>query len=310
MRESLLRFKSSALAAPMTTKPIFILGNPRSGTTLLRLVLTTNSQLVIPPEAGFMCWLWNDFSHVTASEWRQPQWREKFVSAVVRSRKFETWRLSRSIIMDEISSRRVTAYSEACESVYLAFTKQTKPGATRWGDKNNFHTLHVDLLRGLFPNALFLHIIRDPRDVACSYRDVTTSKSTSPYKPALPAGFREIGEEWARNIGRVCRAGQQMPPGSFRMLRYEDFVSRPEQVTRDLCHWLDLPFEQNMLDFHKINKRDRLEPAETMDWKKRTLEPFDPTRIARYRSELGDADRRMIESAAGELMELLGYQTH
>ena len=78
----------------LSSQPIIILGNPRSGTTLLRLILASHSQIVIPPEAGFMCWLSQYYASAAPSSWKNKLFLEEFSLEVCKSKKFITWGLS------------------------------------------------------------------------------------------------------------------------------------------------------------------------------------------------------------------------
>ena len=110
-----------------------------------------------------------------------------FLKALTACRKFDTWDLPESHVREQIAARRPECYSRLAQCVYWAYAAKNKPTASRWGDKNNFHVLHVAEIDSLFPDCLFVHIVRDVRDVACSYRELKTLKSTSPYKPSLPS---------------------------------------------------------------------------------------------------------------------------
>lgn len=289
------------------SNPVFVLGNPRSGTSLLRLMLTSHPELVIPPEAGFMCWFHSKYSALSAVEWLEPSTIACFAADVFSSKKFTTWNLSESELLASLRSCRPENYAEACECVYLAFLKKFKPSAKRWGDKNNFHCAQVDVLRFLFPSAQLLHIVRDPRDVVCSYREVMRLKSCSPFKPHLPVDCREIAEEWVQNIEFVERATRNTSDDNYHFIRYEELTARPEQTMRNLCSWLGVSFDPHMLSFYELNRKNTLEPKQTLDWKIRTLEPISEQSVGRYVRELKDADIGAIEEIAGAKMQAWGY---
>lgn len=254
-----------------------------------------------------MCWLWPEFRGVTEEQWRTLEWIEKFAAAVTQTKKFETWKLSPQDILEEMEKLPIKNYADAAERIYWAFMRKIKPSASRWGDKNNFYTGHVRLLADLFPEAQFLHIVRDPRDVACSYRELASLSSRSPYRPTLPVACNEIASEWMRNVHNAHAVAQSMDPRAYCIVKYENLVVGAEEVTRTVCDCLNVSFEQQMLLFHEINKRDRLEPQITMDWKQRTLEPLSASHVGRYRSELSEEECAVIVAVAGDLMASFGY---
>lgn len=287
--------------------PIIILGNPRSGTTLLRLVLTSHPDICIPPEGGFMCWLWPQFSDWSRNDWLDHSKIRKFSQAVERSKKFETWKISEAEITKELSSNSPESYRHACCAVYALYARKNKSEAAHWGDKNNFYTSQTELLTKLFPKGRFIHLVRDPRDVFCSYRDMAVLETTSIYKPVLSTDAAAVAEEWVRNNENVNRVLGTKNGISSCNLRYEDLVSNPEKEASKLCSWMGIDYHADMLQFHELNKKNILEPAETMDWKKKTLQKISTEQCERFRKELNSDEIASIEDRASALMKQFRY---
>jgi len=254
-----------------------------------------------------MCWLWADFSGVSEGDWHKDPLREQFAAAVCATRKFETWDVPAAEIKAEMDFRNASNYAEAASSVYWAYARKKKPSATRWGDKNNFYTAHVGQLLDFFPQAQIVHIVRDPRDVACSYRELSDSPSRSPYRPNLPTDCTAIAIEWVRNVTDVQRATACLSPDQYRLVKYEDIVTTPREEVSSLCTWMGLPFEHEMLLFHQHNQQHALEPTATMDWKALTLEPITERRVGRYHDRLTADEQQTISRLAAETMKSLGY---
>jgi Sulfotransferase family len=202
---------------------------------------------------------------------------------------------------------RPVDYAALCAAVYLAFAMKQKKRPLIWGDKNNFHITHLPLLNAIYPQARFLHIIRDGRDVACSYREVMQLASSSPYSPHLPTDINDIALEWSTNVLRVDNDLSGLPDSQQLTIRYEDLVHDAAAVLVDVCHWLGLPFEEKMLAAHEVNLRMKLEPALTLDWKRRTLEPVSPDTVGRYRELLSAGEIASFESLAGDTLKKYGY---
>ena len=141
--------------------PLFIIGSPRSGTTLLRLMLTCHRHIVVPPECGFALWLDEEYAAWTGED--DEEVTRRFVADVIRSRKFETWNLSEAELLKFLRNRRPSSYAELVSSVYECFARRQNPGFTRWGDKNNHYLHNIPRLKALYPLAFFIHIVRDKR---------------------------------------------------------------------------------------------------------------------------------------------------
>lgn len=292
---------------PGASPPLFIIGNPRSGTTLLRLMLTCHRRIVIPPECGFAVWYreryegWPDLCR------REPDLLARFADDVLAARKFETWGLSREVLLASLAPRRPASYPEAVEAVYLLYAARVKPAAARWGDKNNFHIDHIPEIDRMFPEARFLHIVRDGRSVACSYRALHGRHLDSRYAPKLPREVDVIAHEWGCNVEKVRRAFASLAPGRTMEIRFEDLVTDPEGRLRDVCDYLGEDFDPEMLRYYELNRSRVLEPREFWSWKEKNLSPPMPEEVDRYRRDLSESEIARFNSIAGQTLARYGY---
>jgi hypothetical protein len=285
------------------TPSFFILGNPRSGTTLLRLMLTCHSTLVVPPEAGFALWLHNDFR-----DWSQYDCTSsrlgRFLSKLQESRKFNTWRLDTKDLEGFIQHRKPTSYAELVGAVYRLYARTVHGGNSIVGDKNNYYIHHIGEILSLFPKAQFIHIVRDGRDVATSYKKVARGKFESEFRPQLPTDVAEVARHWS---GAVL-SPEGIHSDSLHVVRYEDLVSNPRSTVGQICQFLGVGYEAGMLEFYSENVRLNLEPAETMEWKKMTTRPLSTETLGRYVDELTPEEISVFEAIAGDTLRKFGYR--
>lgn len=284
----------------MNLPNFFVLGNPRSGTSLFRSLLNAHPFVIIPPECGFILWL--------APQWRSAAWDDPavvrgFASAVCRSRKFETWHVAEADLVAALERSPINDYRTAVERVILAYAQSRGRTPRIWGDKNNYYVAEVSGLLELYPHARYLHIVRDPRDVACSYQELGRRSITSDYRPVLEQDVRAIAEEWRRNNERVLVALADHP--GYLRIRYEDLVQEVNvQMDRALRH-LDVDPEGVVgADMH-LRALD--EPAEFMQWKEKLSAPVDDASVGRYRTELTEQEQQAMVEVAGGLMREFGY---
>lgn len=290
----------------MSYPPLFIIGNPRSGTTLLRLIVNAHPHFCVPPECGFIQWLYASYKQWTV-QWSQDKSKvDQFLIDLANCRKIETWHLHMDALKERIVATQPSSYAELCNTVLVQYTAQEKPTAIRWGDKNNYYIKHTDLLRHIFSEVRFLCIVRDGRDVACSYRElIKRADKSSAYYPNLPAGISEIADEWARN-NQVIRNLITSDKASW--VRYEDLVQSPEHTIRQICSSLDIPFDQRMLAFH--TEKAASEPKEMLAWKEKTQSAITSSQTQRYKKDLSESEVLAFEKQAGAFLDFFGYSLH
>jgi hypothetical protein len=160
-------------------------------------------------------------------------------------------------------------------------------GKPRYADKTPMHVSHLPRLARMFPEARFVHLVRDGRDVALSYCTVEWG----------PATVTEAALLWRRRVAAGRRAGRRLGPGRYREVRYEDLVAEPERVVRELCAFLDLAWDDTLLRyparageviaatrFPAAHDRLRLPPTPGLrDWRR----DMDPVDIAAFEAVAG-----------------------
>ncbi len=275
--------------------PIFIIGSPRSGTTLLRLMLASHPEIVIPPECGFAVFLEPRFT-----PWH-PERASAFAEAVASSRKFDTWGVPADALRAHVVARAPSTYADACAAVYVLYGRTTRDHFSRWGDKNNFHVHHIPDLVRLWPEACFVHIVRDGRDVACSYLDLAARRFTSAYAPDLPTEIDAIAAQWSDNVLGASEALSGVP--RTVTVHYEGLVRDPEPVLRAICLAVGEDYSDEMLQY----PGKAHEPYETLAWKEKTRLPPQADRAGRWRDVLAAGQVAAFEAVAGAALSLHGY---
>ncbi len=282
-----------------------IVGSPRSGTTLLRLMLDSHSKLTIPPETGFL-------ALASSLRGRGDKLRKRFFDAVTTYPKpfpnwpdFEIRKETFWSALIEITPFSVGEGSRAFYRLYAARSK--KP---RWGDKTPLYCRELDAIRRLLPEARFIHIIRDGRDAALSLRKMSFSPG---WEIETQAAY------WRQNILSARRAGLGRP--DYTEVRFEDLILNPSVVLERICAFAGLSYEDSMLTYytraperlkeHKgrfgINGTPVLTRDQRLRQQKRTTEPPDPACVFAWKRSMSREERRPFESVAGDLLKDLGY---
>lgn len=262
--------------------PFFIVGSARSGTTLLRVILNAHPSVTVPPESRFVTELWSGTSEVEVVG---------FLSALGRHRQFKSWNLSIDAVRAQIQGDDV-AYAVAIAAVYTAYAKRV--GKERWGDKTPRYVEHIPFLSDLFPDARFVHLVRDGRDVALSYAKV-------PFGPKTVAKAAAL---WARRVRTGVSEGRPLGGSRYREFRYEDLVEEPEGTTRSLCEFLGIDFVPNMMEYTEKAPEFVFDKAKTYNPK--VLQK--PTKSSHsWETEMPPGHEEVFEVVAGDVLDLFGY---
>jgi len=174
---------------------------------------------------------------------------------------------------------------------------------------------HMDAVAAAIPEAHFVHLVRDGRDVALSLTERAERRGAHAAPP------RKMAQKWRRRIRRARRQADSLP--AYIEVRYEDLVLEPEETLRDVCRFLELDFDPAMLSYHEraaeriaelsdvpaTQGRDARSAAERHSAHALTSEPPRPERIGRWRAEMAPEQREAFEHVAGDLLRELGYET-
>jgi len=267
--------------------PLIVLGVSRSGTTLLRVMLDRSPGIAIPDETFFIPQL--------AHRHRGRVDPDSFLDDLRRSPRLAAWGLS----VDDFASclRPGLAIGEAISAVFDAYA--TSCGKPRWGDKTPMYMRHLGLLERLFPDAQYVHLIRDGRDAALAFLDMPEGVVTKTWAhPKDAAGF---AREWRIEVADARDLGRRVGSSRYLEVRYEDLVADPERVVRTICEFASLPFEPAMLEYSGSID------VSAKPHHQRLLQA--PTKGLRdWRTQMSPVDTRAFEAIAGDLLAELGYE--
>ncbi|MFH1465069.1 MAG: sulfotransferase [Pseudomonadota bacterium] len=277
---------------PEGRPPVFVVGAQRSGTTLLRLILTCHPDLAIPPEGDFLLDLDGLFpGPLGATD------LEHFATCFQAHEKCREWGLSEPQVRATLADLAPASWTQLASIPYRLYAAASGSEGARWGDKNPYYVEHLPRLLELFPAAKIVAIHRDPRDVAASVLPLHFGASTAT-RAALA---------W-RSAARATDAARASWPHSIHELSYEALTTDPTAAITNLCAFLGLPFSPAMLHFHEENRARGLVPDHRMGWHARTAEPIQTRAVGRWRMDLRPEQVLAIECVAGKELARRGYE--
>lgn len=283
----------------MNNMPFFILANPRSGSSMFRLMLNAHSNVTVPPESGFALWYAEKYSELDVYDKKV---YASFVDDVVQAKKFETWGVSRDQLFKIISEVQPDSYVGMVNTVYKTYARIHGKCANVFGDKNNYYVAHIDSIQKIFPNSKKVFLFRDGRDVAVSYKNINQGKIKSDYVPKLNKNIGLIAQEWAINVKNFLRImGHDK---NSIAIKYEDLITNPKTELSRVFNFLGERFEDQTLKFHQFND----EPKEFLQWKSKTLESVDDKNMNKYKIYLTDREITEFNKIAEEQLLSLGYE--
>jgi len=280
----------------------FVVGVNRSGTTLLRMMLDAHPQLTIPPETHFVPEL------IDAAEEPSPT-PEALLATITRQREWGDFGLTEEELLERFRAIEPLNAGDALRAFYSAYAERV--GKPRWGEKTPIYVKSMRKIERALPEARFVHVIRDGRDVALSIRDRAVKEHP----------IDRIAERWVRRITRAREQAKRL--AHYEEIRYENLILDTRATLELVCEFYELPWDDALLDYHQ-GSADRLEEMKRelpddgrrttlsverrMATHARTTEKPDPRRVSRWRESMDRSDRRQFESIAGPLLVELGYQ--
>lgn len=274
--------------------PVFIVGAPRSGTTMLQYRLRNLPSISFPTgESHFFMPLYRDqerFGDLSRIE----NIRAVLQVMYAQSREFlETDLHGMRFDRDALAAELHAAGRHTMPAIIGGlFEKNARgEGKIRWGDKTPYYVMHMARLLEWFPKAQFVHLIRDGRDVAMSL--FGRRHDFGVYNAYFAA------EYWESYIEKGREQSRRLPPDQYIELRYEDLLARPEDTMRTLCGFLGEAYSSEMFTVSPVDA-----PGKTPLVHK----PLKADNAGKWRTGMTPAQIRAFESVAGNTLRELGYE--
>jgi hypothetical protein len=276
----------------------FIIGRPRTGTTLLRSLFDAHPNVQIPWECQFMLNLLPRYGKIT--HWDRGT-LDRFYHDLKGQWQFSAWNIDHDKLRSDLGSCAGDAtYQDICRVVYrnhISFFP--KENIQFYGDKNHGYSIYTRRLQALFPGAKFIYILRDYRDNFQSIRNVDFE---------IPV-VSLVTYKWKYFYRKALKASEKYP-GSFYFIRYEDLVKDPSMHFQALCDFLGIPFAPEVFDFYKMKEKAAEKyPADILEKHHKSLfNPVNTSRIGLWEKSLTPMQVRIADHVAGRYAEMAGYE--
>ena len=260
-------------------------------------MLNNHPDLAIPPETNFVLPVW----------WTRPRYGD--LRSAANRRRLAAWihdtpgrggqRIRAKTFDRDQAVERIVAAPPTLGSAFATCFEMfaEAKGKRRWGDKLPRYSGYVDDLFRLFPDAQFIHVVRDPRAAVASQ---------------IPIGWDEPGmalasaaNRWELAIRRIDLAAARLRPDQLLDVRYEDLVRDPQATLRRICEFAGLRAGEAIEQMIAAPRRGRFNPG----WHDRLDEPVSADRISSWRERLEPHEVALVEHATRRWFDRFGYRT-
>jgi len=290
----------------LTVPVFFILGRPRSGTTLLSTLFDAHPNVKIPPEFPIMLPLYQKFRKV--KDWDE-QTILSFVAFIFEHNVFihrtlENLKIDRGAFTANLMSLAHKGtiqdfLKKVNEQGFSIFPKQE---ILQIGDKNPVYSIYIRRFLKIFPEARFICIIRDYRDNYVSMRKLSDLRLEAPILTLQVYRWRYVASLFLR-----CK---KQYPDRIRIIRYEDLVTNKSEVLADLCQFIGIPFDPTVFDFYK-KKEETIKIYDNPLIERfhgSLMNPVNTGRMETWKEDLTPAEVRMADHVAGKYATIFHYQ--
>jgi hypothetical protein len=272
---------------------VFFVGCPRSGTTLVQRLANAHPELAVAHETRWIVRWYERRIGVTARGFITPE----FVELLPTHGRFKALKIKPDELVRAYRDCEPVRYADFVSTLFDRFA--ARRGKRLAGDKSPAYVRSLPTLHALWPEARFVHIIRDGRDVCLSVLDWQQGVPGFPTWEEDPVTTTAVWWDWNVRLGR--EAGQALGCDLYCELRYEALIADPERECARLCRFLELPFDGSMLRFHEGRMRDDPRLDAKNAWRPITAG------IRSWRDQMARSDVARFEAAAGPLLDELGY---
>jgi sulfotransferase family protein len=285
------------MIGPTTNPYVFIVGCPRSGTTLLQRMVSAHPRIAIAYEAHWIPKFFERHRGVT----REGLVTEELIPLLLTERTFIRMHIGREQLSTLVDQGRPISYSSFVTGVLDLYGRAK--GKPLVGDKWPNYVLRINAVNALWPGARFVHLIRDGRDVGSSLMEW---RSPRKYVADLHTWKEDAASTaavfWESNVRRGREGGKSLGSKLYYEMRYESLLARPLEECEALCDFLKVSFDEAMVRFYETRPKTSSEPGKDHHpWM-----PITPG-LRDWRTQMPAEDVERFEAAAGQLLDELGY---
>jgi len=266
--------------------PFFVVGSDRSGTTMLMMMLDAHPDLGVSRESWFLIDL------MDALPLHGPLNRDQVDRAfeiIQQHPRWQRWNIPDSALQTRLEKLTAPDLADLVQAVFQLDLDRSRK--TRWGDKTPAYVREIERIHSMFPQAQFIHIIRDARDVCISLRNVGW------HGPKL----RHMARYWRDVVISGIEAGKALGQEVYLEVPYEKLVTNTEDTLKQICSFLGEPFDANILAWYDLTAEKTADRP--MRFQTKLSRAPRPSDTGRWKNEMSSFEVAVVEAYAGDVMD-------
>jgi len=267
-------------------KRIFLVGAPRSGTTILQALLASHPRITSFPETKFFHYLWNNRLKSKLCDRLHEFFHEEIFRPDLYSK-------------SEIYNRGSTS-DQIKWFVGILDQLATEENNSIWLEKTPEHVYFVQDILNYLPDAKFIHVIRNPLDVVASMRKATSD----------PVNNAIWGGEWTLQFCVERWKSSALVNNYFRndsrhlLVRYEDLLEDKVKILSQCCYFIDVVYDREMLRNYRAQA---IALSLGHPWHKEIDREIEPAIVAKYKDYFNESEVKYVLDRTAELRSYFGY---
>lgn len=274
-----------------------ILTSERSGSNLLRKMLGEHSLICAPSPPHLWSHLTRNLPYYGTLD-NESNLKKLVSDAIAMTNSKDSplnWNYDFNVdqIYQAVKVKNLTGVIGALYETYTNY-KNKKIWVTK--EVNLFN--HVHQIRDVYPETKFIFLCRDGRDVACSTKKV----------PILEQHIYAIANQWREEQLKFIQIYQDfITRNLIKLVRYEDLIDSPPSKLQEICSFIGIDFEPQMLSFYQNKQtQQEVEQIVNINWKN-LLQPVIKDNKGKFLKELSSLEIEIFETIAADALEILGY---
>lgn len=271
-------------------RPVFIISSPRSGSTLLRLIINSHSQIAVPPPTLVFPYIY-PYLH-TYGDLNEPPNLAVLVEDILELQKSKPWpmELTKEMLISACQEPSFAGVYSALHRIWADF--HDKP---RWGEKTPPEIYFIGDILACFPEARFVHIIRDGRDVAVDWME----------NLQWPKNVYSTACQWRNFISAALPWRNKLKSDQLLEIHYEDLARSPEETVRRVCAFLGEEYEPEMLTYYQSEETAKW--SQSASCHRHVSKPITDDYVGIHKKRLTLSERRMLSGLIGQELRVWGY---